>query len=826
MMDDLETNNGRRRARRRDHGLSKSFAAFSGKRNDSYPDLPFHNLSHDSPSNTMMDDFETNNHGRRKSRREDRPFSKSFAAFSGKRNDSYPDLPFHGTTHSPQRHSSQPRNKKSHPSRRRSQDTDVSDYGNSRRRSSEKTHDSLDQNSSHSFNKLHSGRRRSSQMSEVTDYGCSPLDASNMSRDSLNYGSNHPLDTSHASRRSSHPLDTSYASRRSSHPLDTSNASRRRSQPLDTSNASRRSSQPLDTSYQSRRSSHQSHDSLDYDSNAFHGNLGDSSHGIRKPSTPVKKSHAPPDNDNRRHRRAERRRSKSVNALFRRLDSSDKASSPIERSVPTLSSCRKYLRHYIDSLHLPPGCLEGVMECYQFIDSRKWLIQNSTTMKTHDAHCMKIGPNLEYIQNNGEVSRWKEFKQLFDFHLKMSARCWIPTEFWLVNDPGPDLEQRFSVACGSKEDLREDREVANEMIASVRLSRKRNPLASQLLRIEKRIAKKAPELTSSNKYVIVMLCMDGYLSDEFGREGTKVKQDFVDSLVAISQLPVKLIVRLHTDNDKVTDFFNKLDSKLDDIDVLDDYFGEAMEVYLQNPWLTYSLGLHRLREAGLASDLIGELDERCFTIHDIHRFCEDFITGEGVNLPHPRDDWDGFISSLTSVLRNEKKQWNAIKKCQTPWIDIQMLEKMFGARKRTTSYSGAGAGRREFASSIRSTSAAEPNSNSTLTLEQVIQRWSHQPPDYKKLNSMQDLLVNMPDLFPPKNTAVEAHEYFGKWKCLSREAFTGEGEELNSLLKRAARRSKLFLHPDKLPRDLTENQTILFQRIWDIVQEQEMKTLS
>ena len=272
--------------------------------------------------------------------------------------------------------------------------------------------------------------------------------------------------------------------------------------------------------------------------------------------------------------------------------------------------------------------------------------------------------------------------------------------------------------------------------------------------------------------------------------------------MAISQLPVKLIVRLHTDNDKVTDFFNKLDSKLADIDVLDDYFGEAMEVYLQNPWITYSLGLHRLREAGLASDLIGELDERCFTIHDIHRFCEDFITGEGVYLPHPLEDWDGFISILTSALSNEKKQWNAIKKCQTPWIDIQMLEKMFDDVK------------------------VQLNPTPKTTLELVIQRWSHQPPDYKKLNSMQNLLVNMPNLFPPKNTAVEAHEYFGKWKCLSREAFTGEGEELNCLLKRAARRSKLFLHPDRLPKDLTKSQVILFKRIWDIIQEQEIRTLS
>ena len=508
--------------------------------------------------------------------------------------------------------------------------------------------------------------------------------------------------------------------------------------------------------------------------------------------------------------------------------SSKSKQSHASKSAPSLSSCMKYLRHYTDSLQLPAASFESVVKCYESIDSRKWLIQNSASMKIQDSHCLKIGPNLDYIGSDDEVSRWEELSKCSNFHVKMSARCWIPTEFWLVNDPGPDVgNQRFSVACGSKEDVREERETAHDIISNVPLEQKRNPLAFQLRRIERRIARKALGLTFNNKHIVLMLCTDGYLSDEFGCEGSAVNRDFVDSLVAISKLPVKIIVRLCTDDDSVTDFFNRLDSKLTDIDVLDDYFGEAMEIYLTNPWLTYGLGLHRLREAGLASDLIGELDERCFTIYDIHRFCQEFITGEKVYLPHPRN-WDAFISSLANALSNEKQQWNPIKRRQTPWIDIKKLEKMFGRRKRTTSpqksqYSGAGVGRREFASSM--TSRAD-SYNNDMTLQQVIQRWSHQPPNYKKLNSMQDLLVNMPRLFPPTNHAVEAHEYFEKWKRLSREAFTGEGEELKALLKRAARRSKLFLHPDKLPKDLTKSQTILFQTIWDVMQEQEMKTLS
>eukprot|EP00984_Skeletonema_dohrnii_P029895 scaffold20854_cov126-Skeletonema_dohrnii-CCMP3373.AAC.4 len=529
------------------------------------------------------------------------------------------------------------------------------------------------------------------------------------------------------------------------------------------------------------------------------------------------------------NRKAQRRKTHTGSFIQPSTHPGEKSHS--NKSVPSLSSCRKYIRHYIDSLQLPPGLFAAVMECYEAIDSRKWLIENSASMNIQDAHAMMVGFKLEYIASveflgSGYVTRWQEFSQTFDFHVKMSARCWIPTEFWLVNDSGEGAgSQRFSVACGNKKDLSEEREMAYKIIKRATLEEKRNTLASQLRRIEKRIAKEALELTANNKHVVLMLCTDG---DELGRKGSAA-QDFVDSVVALSKLPVKIIVRLYTDDDRIIDFFNRLDSKLTDIEVLDDYFGEAMEVYLHNPWLTYGLGLHRLREAGLTSDFVGELDERCFSIEDIHRFCEEFFTGGEVDLPHP-NNWDAFISSLATILSNEKQQWNPIKRRQTAWIDIKKLEKMFGRRRRmrhsmsnsSFQYSGAGVGRRESLSSI--TSSADSN-NDAMTLEQVIQRWSHQPPKYKKLNSMQDLLVNMPMLFPPTNHAVEAHEYFQKWKCLSREAFTGEGEELNSLLKRAARRSKLFLHPDKLPKDLTKSQTILFQAIWDVVQEQEMKTL-
>jgi hypothetical protein len=121
----------------------------------------------------------------------------------------------------------------------------------------------------------------------------------------------------------------------------------------------------------------------------------------------------------------------------------------------------------------------------------------------------------------------------------------------------------------------------------------------------------------------------------------------------------------------------------------------------------------------------------------------------------------------------------------------------------------------------RQNSSSVPNN-----LDEVIQQWSRAAPTYKKLRPLEELLVDVPNLFPPKNSFVESHEHFFKWKEFSEDAFIGEsGDGLKALLKRASRKSKLFLHPDKLPTDLTPNQEKLLKSMWDIIQESEADTL-
>ncbi len=57
-------------------------------------------------------------------------------------------------------------------------------------------------------------------------------------------------------------------------------------------------------------------------------------------------------------------------------------------------------------------------------------------------------------------------------------------------------------------------------------------------------------------------------------------------------------------------YWNNIDNELElEMDVLDDYFGEAKEVANQNPWLTYGEPLHRLREWGIQLRELDLIDE-------------------------------------------------------------------------------------------------------------------------------------------------------------------------------------------------------------------------
>lgn len=229
-----------------------------------------------------------------------------------------------------------------------------------------------------------------------------------------------------------------------------------------------------------------------------------------------------------------------------------------------------------------------------------------------------------------------------------------------------------------------------------------------------------------------------------------------------------------------------------------------MEVYLYNPWLTYSLGLHRLREAGLAWTALGKLDEKTFTFDEIHELCTEFFGMDKSDLPRPRDDWDGFVEALHRLNRSESPQYSAVKKRKTSWIDVRKLESM-----------------KEGSKSSRKRSSRKSSQSGELTLDDYVRQWAFLSPDTSELNPLAELLVTVTDTFPPNNKKVEPHDYFSKWRPLAEDVFNECGDELRYLLKRSLKKMKMFVDSDRVPTDLTERQSVLFRKLRSVFNKSE-----
>ena len=205
---------------------------------------------------------------------------------------------------------------------------------------------------------------------------------------------------------------------------------------------------------------------------------------------------------------------------------------------------------------------------------------------------------------------------------------------------------------------------------------------------------------------------------------------------------------------------------------------KAMEIQLHNPWLTYGMGLHRLREAGLLSNAFDFLDEHPFTLDQLHEFCIALFIGDksGIKLPHPRESRTSFFQTLKMLVDKEEMQWNPVRKKMMPWMDMARLEAIHCRHSRDNH---------------RSKSVHDPPGDKQQTR---YERSSSEPPNvsanvHRQSNStppcnpLQHFLLTVPQRFPPTNTTVEMHEYFGKWKTFDDAAFDGfSGDELVELL--------------------------------------------
>ena len=192
-------------------------------------------------------------------------------------------------------------------------------------------------------------------------------------------------------------------------------------------------------------------------------------------------------------------------------------------------------------------------------------------MKVHDSRVV-CSDGMTSID---EVSRWRELRDCISFHSYMASKCWIRSHFWLLNDDDRSTTRKFHLCCGSPNDVANEISCLNAALKQSKLSNDQCPLTDQLHELVKKISNVAHTLVSNGETVTVVICTQGVPTNEEGGTSRDIQRSFWSAMKKLSKLPVKIVVRLCTGDESVCDVYNMMDARVENMDVLDDYWGEV-----------------------------------------------------------------------------------------------------------------------------------------------------------------------------------------------------------------------------------------------------------
>lgn len=310
---------------------------------------------------------------------------------------------------------------------------------------------------------------------------------------------------------------------------------------------------------------------------------------------------------------------------------------------------------------------------------RIWVVDNSGSMQMNDGHKM-VSTSTKNDIKLVNCTRWNEIRECVSYHVQMAALLEAPSSFRLLNHPGASVgSQQFDIAQMGREAIPSDVQRAMDIMTKAR-PYGTTPLTQHVEDIYETVHAMTPSLVSEGKRVVIVLATDGLPSNSHGETSQIEKNMFSNALRKLEGLPVWVVIRLCTDDDDVVEYYNNLDEQLElSMDVLDDFVGEAKEVFDANPWLNYALPLHRMREMGFHDRVFDMLDERALTKAELRDFCRLLFGNSSFDgVRDPEVNFSGFLEDIHSLLKKEELQYNPVKRKVTPWIDVSTLNKMYG----------------------------------------------------------------------------------------------------------------------------------------------------
>jgi hypothetical protein len=198
-----------------------------------------------------------------------------------------------------------------------------------------------------------------------------------------------------------------------------------------------------------------------------------------------------------------------------------------------------------------------------------------------------------------QCSRWEELCQSLRLMAEMSHVAAAPTQFRFLN-----RTHHFDVGFSPQ-----DNSVLHTFHEQLALSPSGNtPLCTHITNVIRQIQVREHQLRDANQMACLIIATDGLPTDG----------NIVDIMSPLKNLPVWVVLRLCTSDDRVVEYWNSVDKELElNMEVLDDFAGEAREIHKVNPWLTYGEPLHRMREFGVHTKEIDLLDELPFQMEQV-----------------------------------------------------------------------------------------------------------------------------------------------------------------------------------------------------------------
>lgn len=308
-----------------------------------------------------------------------------------------------------------------------------------------------------------------------------------------------------------------------------------------------------------------------------------------------------------------------------------------------------------------------------------WIIDNSASTTANDGHRIRwTNGNNSGIPIFEECRRWDEIVETTKYNIRLAELIDAPTSYRLLNHPGPPFESQF-FNISSRMTRPQGTTLEDEVNDAIHIMSNINPngatpLTDHIIAIRTKINSMKRR---NGEKVVIVIATDGTPTDIECRATQQAHDSFTAAVRSFYNLDVHLVVRLSTDEKSVVNFWSELDSAPEvPLDVLDDYVSEAKEVHKLNPWLTYGLPIHRMREMGMDDKLFDDLDEKAYDLGEIRQFLCILFDDRGIPdlCAH---DWMCFCNYMNQILKTEKTVYNPIQKKMTPWVDMKVLRNIY-----------------------------------------------------------------------------------------------------------------------------------------------------